>query len=153
MGSANVQAVCTSFKAEILQAYHNLGTTNARSGTGADTLKAALYYQNESMGAATTTYSATGEVSGTNYTAGGIAVPNATAPTTSGSTAYWTPSGNLTYTDITIASPFDTVLFYNSSQNNRAIATYTFPAQTVSAGNFTITMPTNAATSALLQVN
>jgi hypothetical protein len=151
--SANVQAIAVSFKAEILQAYHNLGTTNTRGGTGADTIKAALYFTNNSMGSGTTAYSSSGEVTGAGYTAGGLTVTNATAPTTSGTTAYWTPSANLQWTSLTISSAFDCVLFYNSSQNNRAIATYTFTAQTISAGTFTITMPTNNSTSALIQVN
>jgi hypothetical protein len=151
--TANAQAVAVSFKAEILQAYHNFGTTNTRGGTGADTLKAALYYQNNGMGSGTTAYTSSGEVSGTGYTAGGQTVTNATAPTTSGTTAYWTPSANLVWTGLTITSAFDCVLFYNASQNNRAIATYTFTAQTISSGTLTITMPSNTSTSALIQVN
>lgn len=151
--TANVQAIAVSFKAEILQAYHNLGTTNTRGGTGADTIKTALYTTNNSMGAGTTAYSSSGEVSGAGYTAGGLTVTNATPPTTSGTTAFWTPSANLQWTSLTISTPFDCALFYNSSQNNRAIATYTFTAQTISAGTFTITMPANNSTSALIQVN
>lgn len=142
----NVSAVCTSFKSEILQATHNLATAG-------DTLKAALYLANQGLGAATTAYSATGEVSGTNYTAGGLAVTNGTSPTTSGVTAYWTPSANVAWTNVTLSASFDCWLLYNSSKSNKAIAVFTFTAQTVSAGNFQITMPTNAATSALLQVS
>lgn len=149
---ANTQAMCTSFKNEILQAYHNFGTTVTRAGTGADSFKAALYYTTATQNAATTAYSVTGEVSGTNYTAGGISVTNATAPTTSGTTAYWTPSASLTYTNVTITTAFDTVLIYNSSQANRAVSVHTFGAQTVTAGTFTLTMPTNAAGTALLNI-
>jgi hypothetical protein len=144
--------MCTSFKNEILQAYHNFGTTVTRAGTGADSFKAALYYTTATQNAATTAYSVTGEVSGTNYTAGGISVTNATAPTTSGTTAYWTPSASLTYTNVTITTAFDTVLIYNSSQANRAVSVHTFGAQTVTAGTFTLTMPTNAAGTALLNI-
>lgn len=149
---ANSQAMCTSFKNEILQAYHNFGTAPTRAGTGADTFKAALYYATASLGAGTTAYSATGEVSGTNYTAGGVTVTNATAPTTSGTTAYWTPSASLTYTNVTITTAFDTVLIYNSTQGNRAVSVHTFGSQTVTAGTFTLTMPTNAAGTALLNI-
>jgi hypothetical protein len=145
--------MATSFKGEVLQGIHNLGVGVTRGSTAADTLKAALYYQNEGLGASTTAYSATGEVSGTGYTAGGNTVTNATAPATSGTTAYWTPSANLSWTGLTISSLFDCVLIYNSTQANRAIATFTFAAQTVAAGNFIITMPVNAATSALIQLN
>jgi hypothetical protein len=151
--AANAQGVCSSFKAEILQAIHNLGVSVSRASTVADTIKAALYTQNQSIGPSTTAYSATGEVSGTNYTAGGIIATNATAPTTGGgSTAYWTPSANLTWTTVTLPALFDTVLLYNSSQSNRAIGAFTFGAQTVTAGNFTLTMPANSPTSALVQL-
>ena len=144
--------MCTSFKNEILQAYHNFGTTVTRAGTGADTFKAALYLASASLGAGTTAYSATGEVTGTNYTAGGITVTNATAPTTSGTTAYWTPSASLVYTNVTLSTAFDTVLIYNSTQSNRAVSVHTFGSQTVTAGTFTLTMPTNAAGTALLNI-
>lgn len=149
---ANSQAICTSFKSEILQALHNLGTTVTRGGTGADTVKAALYLTTGSLGAGTTAYSATSEVSGTNYTAGGVTVTNGTAPTTSGTTAFWTPSANIVYTNVTLTTAFDTVLLYNSTQSNRAIAVYTFGAQTITAGTFTLTMPSNDATNGLLRI-
>lgn len=151
--ASNATAVCTSFKAEVIQAYHNFGTTNTRGGTGADALKAALYFTNNSIGAATTAYGTTGEVTGTGYTAAGAAVTNATAPTTSGTTAYWTPSANIQWTGLTISTAFDCVLFYNSTQNNRAIMSFQFTAQTISAGTLTISMPANTSTTALLQLN
>jgi hypothetical protein len=144
--------MCTSFKSEILQAYHNFGTTVTRAGTGADTFKAALYLTSATINASTTAYTATGEVTGTNYTAGGVTVTNATAPTTSGTTAYWTPSASLTYTNVTLSTAFDTVLIYNSTQSNRAVSVHTFGSQTVTAGTFTLTMPTNAAGTALLNI-
>lgn len=149
---ANTQAICTSFKAEILLALHALGTTVTRGGTTADTVKAALFLASATVNASTTTYSTTGEVSGTNYTAGGVNVTNGTAPTTSGTTAYWTPSASIVYTTVTLATAFDCVLLYNSTQSNRAIAAYTFGSQTVTAGTFTLTMPTNDATTGLLRI-
>ncbi len=149
---ANTQAMCTSFKNEILQAYHNFGTTVARAGTGADTFKAALYLTSATINATTTAYTTTGEVSGTNYTPGGVTVTNATAPTTSGTTAYWTPSASLVYTNVTLPTAFDTVLIYNSTQSDRAVSVHTFGSQTVTAGTFTLTMPTNAAGTALLNI-
>lgn len=149
---ANTQAMCTSFKNEILQAYHNFGTTVTRAGTGADTFKAALYLTSATINATTTAYTTTGEVTGTNYTAGGVTVTNATAPTTSGTTAYWTPSASLVYTNVTLSTAFDTVLIYNSTQSNRAVSVHTFGSQTVTAGTFTLTMPTNAAGTALLNI-
>ena len=153
---ANVQALATSFKAEVMLGAHQLGTVTIVSrgsltAPTTDSLKAALYLASGSLGAATTAYSATSEVSGAGYSAGGIAVTNATAPTTSGTTGYWTPSASLVYTGVTLAA-FDSVLIYNSTQSNRAIGVYTFGSQTVTAGNFTLTMPTNAAATALIQL-
>lgn len=150
---ANSTAIATSFKSEILQALHNLGTTVTRAGTGADTLKAALYLTTGSLGAGTTAYSATSEVSGTNYTAGGVSVTNATAPTTSGTTAFWTPSAAIVYSSVTLSTAFDTVLVYNSTQSNRAILTFNFGSTTVTAGTLTLNMPTNAAGTALINLS
>ena len=150
---ANSTAICTSFKAEILQAYHNLGTTVTRAVTSADTLKAALYLTTGSIGAATTAYTTSGEVSGTNYTAGGVTVTNATAPTTSGTTAYWTPSAAIVYTNVTLSTAFDTVLIYNSTQSNRSVLAYNFGSTTVTAGTLTLNMPSNTSTTALIQLN
>lgn len=151
--AANTQAAAASFKSEILQGIHNLGVGVTRGSTAADTLKAALYFAGSSLGQATTVYSTSGEVTGTGYTAGGNTVANATAPTNSGGIAFWTPSANIQWTGLTISSSFDCYLLYNSTQSNRAIAVFTFPAQTISAGTFTITMPSNTNTSALIQVN
>lgn len=149
---ANTQAVCTSFKTELLNGIHAFGTSVVRGGTGADSFKAALFLATATLGAATTAYSATNEVSGTNYTAGGVAVTNATAPTSSGTTAFWTPSASLSWSTVTLSTAFDAVLIYNSTQSNKAVAVYTFGSQTVTAGNFTLTMPTNDASNALLRL-
>jgi len=149
---ANTQAVCTSFKTEILNGIHALGTSVVRAGTTADTLKAALYLASATVNAATTAYSATGEVSGAGYTAGGVTVTNANAPAATGTTAYWTPSASFAWTTVTLGTAFDAVLIYNSTQSNKAVAVYTFGSQTVTAGNFTLTMPTNDATTGLLRL-
>jgi|TARA_R110002126_G_scaffold27657_2_gene92764 hypothetical protein len=149
---ANTQAMCTSFKGEILSGIHALGTTVIRAGTGADTLKAALYLASATVNASTTAYSATGEVSGSGYSAGGVTVTNATAPTTSGTTGYWTPSASFTYTTVTLTTAFDAVLVYNSTQSNKAISVHTFGSQTITAGTFTLTMPTSDATNALIRI-
>lgn len=154
---ANAQAICTSFKVEVLLGQHQFGTSSLTSRTSltaptTDTFKAALYLASGSQGAGTTAYSATNEVSGTNYTAGGVTVTNATAPTSSGTTAFWTPSASFAWTTVTLSTAFDCVTVYNSTQSNRAVAVYTFGSQTVTAGNFTLTMPTNAAATALIQL-
>ena len=149
---ANTQAMCTSFKSEILSGIHALGTTVTRAGTGADTIKAALYLASATVNAATTAYSITGEVSGTGYSAGGVTATNATAPTSSGTTAYWTPSASFTYTTVTLTTSFDCVLVYNSTQSNKAISVHTFGAQTITAGTFVLSMPTNDASNALIRI-
>jgi hypothetical protein len=154
---ANVAAMCTSFKAEVLLGAHQLGAVTIVSRTSltaptVDTIKAALYLASGSLGAATTAYGSGSEVSGTGYSAGGVSVTNATAPTTSGTTGYWTPSASIVYTTVTLTTAFDTVLLYNSTQANRAIAVYTFGSQTITAGTFTITMPVNGAGTAAINL-
>jgi hypothetical protein len=149
---SNTQAMCTSFKGEILSGVHALGTTVVRAATTADTLKAALFLASATINAATTAYAATGEVSGTGYSAGGITVTNANPPTTSGTTGYWTPSASLTYTSVTLSTAFDCVLIYNSTQSNKAISAHTFGSQTMTAGTFTLTMPTSDASNALIRI-
>tara|TARA_R110000868_G_scaffold95602_2_gene262820 strand:+ start:37 stop:492 length:456 start_codon:yes stop_codon:yes gene_type:complete len=149
---ANSQAMCTSFKGEILSGIHALGTTVIRAGTGADTLKAALYLASSSQGAGTTAYGVSGEVSGTGYSAGGVTITNANAPATSGTTGYWTPSASFTYTTVTLTTAFDAVLVYNSTQSNKAISVHTFQSQSITAGTFTLTMPTSDATNALIRI-
>src|ERR1041384_2042505 len=152
---ANTQAMCTSFKQELLNGIHALGTTVTRGATTPDSFKAALYLASASLGAGTTAYSATGEVSGTNYTAGGVALsgsPNWQAPSSSGTTAFSTPTNNIVFTNVTLSTAFDAVLIYNSTQSNKAVSVHTFGSQTITAGNFTLTMPTNDASNALLRI-
>ncbi len=76
---ANTQAVCTSFKVELFNGHHALGTAVTRGATTADTIKAALFLASATINASTTAYSTTGEVTGTNYTAGGVTVTNGNA--------------------------------------------------------------------------
>lgn len=124
----------------------------ARATTAADTLMGALYLVSASLGAATSVYSATGEVSGANYTAGGIVLTNATAPSTSGTAGIWTPSGSLVYTTVTLSTPFDTVLIYNATQGNRAICVINFGSTTISTATLTLTLPVNAPGTAIVTI-
>ena len=154
---ANTQSLCTSFLGELMTATHNFGASPIRAAATADTFKAALYLASATLNAATTVYSATGEVSGTNYTAGGVTVTNATAPSSTNASAtagvgYWTPSASIVYTTVTLATSFDTVFIYNSTQSNKAVSVHTFTAQTITAGTFTLTMPSNTTTTALLRL-
>jgi hypothetical protein len=149
---ANTQAMCSSFLGELMTATHNFTT-----GTG-NTFKAALYFSSATLNASTTAYSTTGEVTGTNYIAGGVTVTNGTSPlssntSTTAGTGYWTPSASITYSNVTINSAsFDAVLIYNSSASNKAVSVHTFGNQTVTAGTFTLTMPSNTTTTALIRL-
>jgi hypothetical protein len=159
---ANTQSMCTSFMGQLLNGGHQFGTITLTSrgsltAPTADSFKAALYLASATLNAATTVYSATGEVSGAGYTAGGISVTNATAPTATNSSstagvAYWTPSANFVYSGVTLTTAFDTVLIYNSTQGNTAVSVHTFGSQTITSGTFTLTMPTNNTSSALLRL-
>lgn len=155
---ANTQSMTTSFMGELMTATHNFGTAPIRAATTADTFKAALYLTSATVNAATTAYSSTGEVTGTGYTAGGVAVTNATAPIATNSSAtagvaYWTPSASITYTTVTLSTAFDAVLIYNSTQSNKAVSVHTFGSQTITAGTFTLTMPSNTTSTALLRLS
>lgn len=147
--------MATSFKVEILNGIHAFGTSVVRGATTADSFKAALYLATASIGAATTAYTATGEVSGTNYTAGGVDLSGATdwiAPSSTGTTAFSTPTASIVYTNVTLATAFDCVLIYNSTQGNKAVSAHTFGSQTVTAGTLTLTQPTNDSTNALIRI-
>ena len=154
---ANTQSMCTSVLGELMTATHNFGASPIRAAATADTFKAALFLASATINAATTAYSTTGEVSGTGYTAGGVTVTNATAPTATNASAtagvgYWTPSASFVYTSVTLSTAFDTVLMYNSTQSNKAVSVHTFGSQTITAGTFTLTMPSNTTTTALLRL-
>ena len=148
---ANTQSMCTSFMQELLTATHNFTT-----GTG-DTFKAALYEATATYNAATTAYSVTGEVSGAGYSAGGVTVTNGTSPLSTNAsatagTAYWTPSASITYSNVTLTTAFDAVLIYNSSKSDKAVSVHTFGSQTITAGTFTLTMPSNTTSTALIRL-
>ena len=155
---ANTQSMTTSFLGEVLTATHNFGVAPIRAATTADTFKSALYLATATVNAASTVYTITGEVSGTGYTAGGVVVTNATPPTATNASAtagvgYWTPSASIVYTGVTLPTSFDAMMLYNSTQSNKSVAVFTFGSQTITAGNFTLTMPANATTTALLRLS
>ena len=148
---ANTQSMTTSFMQELMTATHDFTPS-----TG-DTFKAALYEATATYNAATTAYSTSGEVTGPGYTAGGVAVTNANAPASTNTSAtagvaYWTPSASITYSGVTLTTAFDAVLIYNSTKSDKAVSVHTFGSQTVTAGTFTLTMPTNNTTNALLRL-
>ncbi len=154
---AITQAICTSFKQEILQGIHNFtsgsgGGTTTTTGTG-NTFKTALYTSSATMSAATTAYSATNEVSGTGYSSGGAALTNVT-PTTSSTTAL-TDFADLTWSGSSITARG--AMIYNSSTTggsaNRAVEVLDFGAdKTSTSGDFTIQFPTADASNAIIRI-
>jgi len=133
-----VQTQTTSFKAQLYQGIHDLTT---------DVIKIALYTGDANLNADTTVYSATNEITGTGYTAGGEIMTGVTV-NTSGYTAYvdfdnvvWNPG-------IFTAR---CALIYNSSKGNKSVAVLDFGSDKTSTSTFTITMPANTATSALIR--
>jgi hypothetical protein len=132
-----VQTQTTSFKKELYQAIHNLST---------DTIKIALYTGNADLNEATTVYSATNEVSGTGYTAGGETMTGV-AISSSGYVAYanW---DNVSWNGALTAR---CALIYNATQGNKSIAVLDFGSDKTSTTTFTITMPANTSTTALIR--
>jgi hypothetical protein len=131
-----IQTQTTSFKVELYQAIHNLTT---------DTLKIALYNGNADLNETTTEYTTSNEVSGGGYVAGGVTLTGVTI-NSSGFTAY------VDFNDVVFNAAVTArcALIYNASKANRSIAVLDFGSDKTSA-NFTITMPSNTATSALIR--
>jgi len=130
----------TSFKAEILGGIQDLDT---------DVIKIALYTSAASLDATTTVYTTSSEVVGTGYTAGGNTLASPTI-STSGTTAY-VDFADSSWTTATITARG--ALIYNSSKSNKAIAVLDFGSdKTSTAGTFTVQMPANNATDALIRI-
>jgi VCBS repeat-containing protein len=138
------QAMCTSFKQEILQAVHDF-----TASTG-DTFKIALYTSSATLGASTTAYSTSDEVPSTgNYSAGGNTLTNIT-PSSSGTTAF-TDFADTTWSSATITA--NGALIYNSSKSDKAVAALAFGGDKTSTnGDFTIIFPTADASSAIIRI-
>ena len=165
---ANTQAMSTSFMSKLMTGTHNFGTGVVRATTAADTYYAALLLASGTFNASSANYTGTigsstmsGEVSGTGYTAGGVAVTNATPPSFTNTSvtagvAFWTPSASITYTSVTLATAFDAVMIYNATQGTGgaypAVSIHTFGSQTITAGTFTLTMPSNTTSTALIRL-
>jgi hypothetical protein len=137
---AITQAMCSSFKQQILLGEHDLDT---------DVIKLALYTSAATLSAATTVYSTSDEVVGTGYTAGGNTLAGATVSLT-GTTAF------VDFTDTTWSTATITArgaLIYNSSKSDKAIAVLDFGSdKTSTAGDFTVQFPTNDASSAIVRI-
>jgi len=130
---AITQAMCTSFKSEILDEQHDLA---------ADTIKVALFTSSASLGASTTAYSTSNEVSGTGYTAGGVSLTSTTA---------YFDADDPTWTSASFTARG--ALIYNGSNSNKAIAVLDFGGDfTVAGGTFKIVFP-SAGTSAIVRID
>ena len=154
---AITQAMCTSFKQEILQGIHNFtsgsgGGTTTTTGSG-NAFKIALFTSSASLGASTTAYSTSNEASGTGYSAGGAALTNVT-PTTSSTTAL-TDFADVTWSSSSITARG--AVIYNSStaagSANRAVLVLNFSEDKASSsGDFTITFPAADSSSAIIRI-
>ena len=132
-----VQTQTTSFKKELYQAVHNLST---------DTLKIALYTGNANLGADTTVYTTSNEVSATGYTAGGNTLTGVAI-----SSENYTAYVNWANTSWSAALTARCALIYNVTQGNKSIAVIDFGSDKTSTTTFTITMPANTSTTALIR--
>ena len=132
------QTLTTSFKEQLFLAVHDFST---------DTFKIALYVAAADLGPTTTVYTATGEVTGAGYVAGGIALTGATVMTLS-TTAYVDFATAVFNAAVTARG----ALIYNASKGNKAVAVLDFGADKTSTTAFTVVMPANTSTSALIRL-
>ena len=140
---AITQAMCTSFKKELMPATHNFATNG-------NTFNLALYTSSATMSASTTAYSTSQEATGTNYTAKGSALTNV-APTTSSTTAF-TDFADLTFGTATITAR-GCRIFNDTASGDPAVAVFDFGGdKTSTAGSFTITFPTADASNAVIRI-
>ena len=139
---AITQAVCNSFKEELLKGLHDLD---------GHTLKLALYTSSATLGPTTTAFSTTNESSGTNYTSGGATISNV-AVSLSGTVAF-VDFDDVSFSSATISDAAG-ALIYNSSASNRAIAVLDFGSiKSVSGGTLTVSLPSASATTALIRIS
>ena len=140
---AITQAMCTSFKKELLEGTHNF------KNSGGSTFKLALFTSSATLGASTTAYATTNEVSGTGYSAGGNTLTRVD-PTTSGTTAF-TDFADTTFSTATITA--NGALIYNSSASDAAVIVLAFGGdKTSTAGDFTVQFPTADASNAIIRI-
>jgi hypothetical protein len=147
---AITQAMCTSFKVDLLNGVHAFGTSVTRGSTAADTFYMALYTSSATLDSTTTAYTATNEVSGTGYVAGGQALAVATAPTSTSTTA-WLDFDDEVWSSATITARG--AMIYNSTNSNKCVAVLDFGGdKTSTAGDFTVIFPAANSTSAIIRI-
>ena len=138
------QAMCTSFKVELLQGVHNF--TNSLGNT----FNIALYTSSASLGAGTTAYTTSNEVSGTNYTAKGQALTNVT-PTSSSTTAL-TDFTDETFSNVTLTAR-GALIFNDSASGDPAVCVLDFGSdKSASSGDFTIVFPAADSSNAIIRI-
>ena len=141
---AITQAMCTSFKQELLEAVHNF------KNSGGSTFNLALYTSSASLGASTTAYTTSNEVSGTNYTAKGASLTRVD-PSTSSTTAL-TDFADLTFSNATVTAR-GAMIFNDSASGDPAVCILDFGGEkTSTAGDFTIQFPTADASNAIIRI-
>ena len=144
------QTTTTSFKVQLLQAVHNFGPTSP------NTFKIALYTGIANIGPDTTVYTATNEVVGTGYTAGGNTLVISTSPTSGNNTAF-VPTAYISFDTTTWNNATFTcrgALIYNSTQGNKSVAVLDFGSdKTVTNDTFQIIFPTSDANSAIVRIS
>ncbi len=134
------QGLTTSFKQQMVQGQQNLS---------ANTLKMALYTAFATLGPDTTVYSATNQVTGTGYTAGGVTMTGVTISTSADGVVYIN-FNNVVWPNASFTARG--ALIYNTSQSNSSVAVLDFGSdKTCSNQTFTVTMPVNSATTALIR--
>lgn len=144
------QTATTSFKVELLQAVHNFGPTSP------NTFKVALYTAAANLGATTTIYTTSNEVTGTGYTAGGNTLVISTSPTAANNTG-GVPTAYASFTNSSWTNATFTArgaLIYNSTQGNKSVAVLDFGSdKTVNNDTFQIIFPTPDANSAIVRIS
>ena len=147
------QTLATSFKVEILDGIHNFGVGVIRASTAADTFKIALYSTLATLDSTTTAYSATDEITGTGYVAGGNTLVISQAPTsTSTETVAWLNFANSSWASASFSA--DGALIYNSTQGNKAVAILNFGnTKTASNQTFTVTFPASTSDAAIIRIS
>ena len=146
------QAMCTSFKVELLSGGHNFNTTNvARSSNTQDVFKIALFTSSATLGASTTAYSTSNEVPSTgNYSAGGNTLTVSQVPTSTSTTA-WLDFADTTWSAATITA--NGALIYNSTNSDTAVAVLAFGGDKTSTnGDFTIQFPAADSSNAIIRI-
>ena len=139
---AITSTLTTSFKKELLLGNHNFATNG-------DAFKLALYTSSATLGATTTSFTTTGQASGTNYSSGGATLTKV-APTTAGTTAF-TDFADLTFGTATVTARG--CMIYNSSDSSKSVATIDFGGdKTSTAGDFTIVFPAAGASTAIIRI-